>query len=547
MSVSTEPVEPTGSIDSLPTAPATVPRHPPAAEDVEPQSTAPRIGWIFGSLLLVMLLAALDQTIVATALPTIVGDLHGLQHMAWVTTAYTLAATMVMPIYGKVGDLFGRKRLFMAAIVVFLVGSALSGLAQGIVELALFRFVQGLGGGGLMIMSQAIIADIVPIKDRAKYMAPMGAVFGLASVVGPLLGGWLTDGPGWRWVFWINLPLGILALAVLGLTVRLPRRRNERPIDYLGIALMSSAVTCLVLATSWGGSTYPWTSGTIIGLVIATGVLSTLFVVVELRAPEPLIPMRLFGNRNFLTTTVVGLFIGVGMFAAIGYLPSYLQMVYGVTATQSGLLLTPLVVGMLITSTLSASRVSRGGRYRIYPVSGSVVIALALALLSTASASTPLWGICSYVFLLGAGMGLSMQILVLIAQNAVHPREIGTATSANNFFREIGATLGVAVVGSLFSNRLADRLAELFAHSTTSLTASSSSLTPTLVHALPEPVRSGVITAYVDSLTPIFGWLVPLFVMGALLALLIRETPMTSSQPDNSPLNGGGQAAETRA
>jgi EmrB/QacA subfamily drug resistance transporter len=524
-----------------------VPRHPPAAEDVEPQSTAPRIGWIFGSLLLVMLLAALDQTIVATALPTIVGDLHGLQHMAWVTTAYTLAATMVMPIYGKVGDLFGRKRLFMAAIVVFLVGSALSGLAQGIVELALFRFVQGLGGGGLMIMSQAIIADIVPIKDRAKYMAPMGAVFGLASVVGPLLGGWLTDGPGWRWVFWINLPLGILALAVLGLTVRLPRRRNERPIDYLGIALMSSAVTCLVLATSWGGSTYPWTSGTIIGLVIATGVLSTLFVVVELRAPEPLIPMRLFGNRNFLTTTVVGLFIGVGMFAAIGYLPSYLQMVYGVTATQSGLLLTPLVVGMLITSTLSASRVSRGGRYRIYPVSGSVVIALALALLSTASASTPLWGICSYVFLLGAGMGLSMQILVLIAQNAVHPREIGTATSANNFFREIGATLGVAVVGSLFSNRLADRLAELFAHSTTSLTASSSSLTPTLVHALPEPVRSGVITAYVDSLTPIFGWLVPLFVMGALLALLIRETPMTSSQPDNSPLNGGGQAAETRA
>lgn len=546
MSVSTEPVEPTGAIDSIPTAPTTVPRHPPVGEDVEPQSTAPRIGWIFGSLLLVMLLAALDQTIVATALPTIVGDLHGLQHMAWVTTAYTLAATMVMPVYGKVGDLFGRKRLFMAAIVVFLVGSALSGLAQGIVELALFRFVQGLGGGGLMIMSQAIIADIVPIKDRAKYMAPMGAVFGLASVVGPLLGGWLTDGPGWRWVFWINLPLGILALAVLGLTVRLPRRRNERPIDYFGIALMSSAVTCLVLATSWGGSTYPWTSGTIIGLVIATCVLSTLFVVVELRAPEPLIPMRLFANRNFLTTTVVGLFIGVGMFAAIGYLPSYLQMVYGVTATQSGLLLTPLVVGMLVTSTLSASRVSRGGRYRIYPVSGSVVIALALALLSMASASTPLWGICSYVFLLGAGMGLSMQILVLIAQNAVHPREIGTATSANNFFREIGATLGVAVVGSLFSNRLADRLAELFAGSTTSLTTSSSSLTPALVHALPEPVRSGVITAYVDSLTPIFGWLVPLFVMGALLALLIRETPMTSSKPDDSPSNGGGQAAETR-
>jgi predicted MFS family arabinose efflux permease len=376
-------------------------------------------------------------------------------------------------------------------------------------------------------MSQTVIADVVPAKDRAKYMAPMGAVFGLASVVGPLVGGWLTDGPGWRWTFWINLPLGVVALAVLALTVRLPRRRNHRPIDYLGIALASSAVTCLILATSWGGGTYAWTSPVILGLGFATLLLSAIFVAVELRAVEPLIPMALFRNRNVWTTTLVGLILGVGMFAAIGYLPTYLQMVYGVSATKSGLLLTPLVVGILVTATVSAQFVSAGGRYRIYPVAGSLVIALALGLLSTIGVSTALWLVCTYVMLLGAGVGLSMQILVLIVQNAVTPAEIGTATSANSFFREIGATLGIAVVGGLFASRLTDRLTEALTSTSTPLTVSTHSLTPSTVKALAEPLRSGVIQAYADSLTPILGWLVPLFLAAALLSLLIQEIPLT--------------------
>lgn len=496
------------------------------------QDRAPHLGWIFASLMLVMLLGALDQTIVSTALPTIVGDLNGLEHMAWVITAYTLASTIAMPVYGKLGDLIGRKNLFLIAIVMFLLGSALCGISQSIITLSVFRFLQGLGGGGLMIASQTIIADVVPVRERAKFMAPMGAVFGLASVVGPLVGGWLTDGPGWRWVFWINLPLGLLGLTVAAMTIHLPRMRNTKPIDYAGIAFMSSAVTCLILVTCWGGSEYAWSSAPILGLIAATVVLSVLFVMVELRAAEPLIPMRLFRNRVFTVTTVMGLFLGVGMFAAIGYLPTYLQMVYGKSATASGLLLIPMVVGILITSTISAQRVGKTGRYKAMTIVGTLVIAGGLTLLSTIEVDTPIWVVCSWIGVVGAGIGLFMQILLLVVQNSVDPREIGTATSANNFFREIGATIGVTAIGTAFTNRLTDRLFEVLpANASDLVPVSASGLTPAIVRAIPEPFRTGIVNSYAESLVPLFFWLVPLMLIGTLLAFLLDGTPLESTKP----------------
>lgn len=498
---------------------------PPTGTDDAPR---PHMGWIFASLMLVMLLGALDQTIVSTALPTIVGELDGLEHMAWVVTAYTVAATIVMPVYGKVGDLFGRKNLFLAAVVLFLVGSALCGFAQDIVQLSLFRFVQGLGGGGLMIVSQTIIADLVPVRERAKYMAPMGAVFGLASVAGPLLGGWLTDGPGWRWAFWINLPLGVVSLVMIAFLVHLPRRSSDRPVDYLGIVLMAGAVTTLILATSWGGSTYAWGSWQILSLGAACVVLSVLFVLTELRVAEPLIPMRLFRNSSFSITTALGMVTGVGMFAALGYVPTYLQMVYGYSATASGLLLIPMVVGIVVSSTVSAQVMERTGRYKMLPVAGTLVGAAGMVGFRLLTVEAPVWVICALVFVLGVAIGLFMQVVVLVVQNSVDPSEIGTATSSNNFFREIGATLGVAGVGALFTNALTDNLSGL----TAGLPAgSTSSLTPALVAALPDAVHDTVVNAYADSLIPIFGYLVPVFLLGTVLAFLLKEVPLENKEP----------------
>ncbi|NYI04797.1 MDR family MFS transporter [Allostreptomyces psammosilenae] len=500
--------------------------------DGDASTPAPRIGWIFTSLLLVMLLASLDQTIVSTALPTIVGELDGLEQMAWVITAYTLALSIGMPVYGKIGDLIGRKTLFLVAIALFVGGSALCGISPGIIELIVFRFIQGLGGAGLMIMSQTIIADVVPPRDRAKYMAPMGAVFGLSAIVGPLLGGWLTDNIGWRWVFWINLPLGLLAFAVAAITIHLPKRRNTAPIDYLGIALMAAAVTCLVLATSWGGTEYAWGSPTILGLLAATALLSALFVLVELRAAEPLIPMRLFRNSVFTVCTVLGLFIGAGMFSAIGYVPTYLQMVYSVSSTESGLLLLPMVAGMLVFGTASGQYTTRTGRYKALPIVGSAVTAGGLVLLSTADVDSPLWVVCLSVGIMGGGIGLFFQTIIVAVQNAVHPREIGTATSANSFFREIGVTVGVSVLGAVFSGRLTDRLTEVLPSGAAGAELpSSSSLTPELVRSLPTEVRDGVVLSYVESLTPLFLWMAPLFLVAMVLGFFLREVPLTTGAP----------------
>ncbi|MEX1659512.1 MDR family MFS transporter [Streptomyces pseudovenezuelae] len=481
-------------------------------------------GLVYAGLMAVMLLASLDQTVVSTALPTVVGELHGVTHMAWVTTAYVLAATVVMPVYGRLGDLLGRKNLYIGGIVVFLAGSAIAASAQDMTMLITGRAVQGLGGGGLMITSQAIVADLVPPRERAKYMAPIGVVFGLASVVGPLLGGWFTDGVGWRWCFWINLPVGLLALAVCAVALRLPRRARRATIDYIGITLMTAAVTCTVLVADWGGTDHSWSDPLILGLAGAGVSCWILFFCSQSRVVEPIIPLRLFRSPIFDIATLIGMIvIGVGMFAVVSYMPTYLQMVYGVTAAQSGWLLLPMVVGLMGASLPVGRQMSRTGRYRVYPIAGSLVIAVTALLLSTLEVDTPLALFCGYLFLMGVGIGLMSQTLVLAVQNAFPAADVGTATSANNFFREIGATVGTAAVGAVFTSRLTDQLGSRLSASGLQAVGDTDSLTPALVHALPAHVQDSVVAAYQHALTPVFAYLVPLFLVGALLAVVLPE------------------------
>ncbi len=483
----------------------------------------PRFGLIFAGLMTVMLLSSLDQTIVATALPTIVGELHGVSHLAWVTTAYILATTIVMPIYGRAGDLIGRKTLFLTAIGVFVAGSAIAGAAPNMTMLIIGRGVQGLGGGGLMILSQTIIADLVPPRQRAKYMAPMGAVFGLSAVVGPLLGGWFTDSIGWRWAFWINLPLGLIALAVCAVALKLPRKAAKVTLDYLGIALMAVAVSCTVLVTTWGGNTYEWSDPVILGLA-AGGLLAWVALFLsQRRAAEPIIPLWLFRSRIFNYATLIGLIVvGVGMFAVIGYMPTYVQMVYGYSATESGLLLIPMVVGLMATALPSGQLISRTGRYKIFPIVGSAVVTVTSLLMSTLETDTPIAVVCAYVFLFGAGIGLLMQTLVLAVQNDFPLSNVGTATSANNFFREIGATLGTAAVGASFTSRLTAQL-------TGNAVPDVNSLTPTVVHSLPQDQQDIIIAAYQHALVPVFAYLAPVFGIGLLLAFLLPEKKLANT------------------
>ncbi|MFE0678493.1 MDR family MFS transporter [Streptomyces sp. NPDC058867] len=506
------------------------------AEPEAPSSarTPRHFGLTFAALMTAMLLGSLDQTIVSTALPTIVGELNGVNHLAWVTTAYILAATISMPVYGRIGDLLGRKTLFLAGIGLFLIGSFAAGAAQDMTTLIAGRAVQGLGGGGLMITSQAIIADLVPPRQRAKYMAPIGAVFGLSAVVGPLLGGWFTDGIGWRWAFWINLPIGLLALAVAVFALRLPRRTATVRFDSRGFALLATAVTTTVLVAQWGGTEYPWADPVI--LCMGAGGLLTwvLFFLSQRRAPEPLMPLRLFRSRIFTTATLIGLLvIGVGLFAFIGYLPTYLQMVYGVTATESGLLLVPMVAGMLGAAVPSGHLMSRTGRYRVYPVLGALCAGVASLLMSTMDAGTSLVLVGGYVFLLGAGVGLVMQPLVLAVQNDFPAADVGTATSANNFFREIGATLGTAAVGAIFAHRLTEQFTGRLTPEAAAAVGDTDSLTPALVHALPDQVRETVIASYQQALTPVFGYMVPVFVVGFVLALLLPEKPLADGADED--------------
>jgi len=490
----------------------------------------PRIIPIFIALMVAMLLSSLDQTILGTALPTIVGELDGVQHMLWVATAYILGATVVMPIYGKLGDLIGRKTLFLVALSIFIAGSILGGFATNMELLIAGRAIQGLGGGGLMILSQAIIADVVPPRDRGKYGGFIGAVFAFSAVVGPLLGGLFTDTLTWRWAFWINIPLGIAAIAVAAIFIRLPKRANRaKPrIDYLGTALIAIATTSLVLVTSWGGTEYEWDSILIIGLIALTVVAAALFIWVEKHAVEPIIPLTLFTDRNFTITTIVGLLTGVAMFGAIGYMPTFLQIANGINATESGLLLLPMLAGLLITAIGSGLLMSKTGRYKWMPIAGAALIGVALVLFSTLTATTSPFLTGVYLFVLGAGLGLTVQVLVLIVQNSVPHKVLGTATAANAFFREIGATVGSAVVGSVFASRLTAQLADTFGNGGN---AEANSLTPAAINALPTELHDLISTAYAEALAPIYLFLVPLMVVSVVMLFFIKEVPLASTVP----------------
>lgn len=485
---------------------------------------------LFVGLMLAMLLASLSQTVLSAAMPTMVGELNGVDLMLWVMTAYILASTIMMPIYGKVGDLIGRKGLLLFAIVAFMSGSVIGGLAADMNMLILARVVQGIGGGGLMILSQAIIADVVPARERGKYMGVMGAVFAVSSVAGPLLGGWFTEGIGWRWTFWINIPLGLLALAASIAFLHLPPHAKTKPrIDVLGMALLAAATTCLVLVASWGGSTYDWNSLTILMLLAGTAVFGVAFVFVELHTPEPIIPMTLFRERNFVLTTSAGLLTGVAMFGVLGYLPTYLQMTFGQDATTAGLLMIPMMGSLLITSVVTGALVTKYGRYKWMPIAGSLLVALALALLSSMTPHTPLWLFCSYLAVMGMGLGTSMQILVLIVQNTFHVRMVGTATASNNYFRQIGATLGSAFVGSLFATRLFDLLADRLPVGGALAGGGAHSLTPDAVKHLPDALRIIIDQAYSDALTPLFLWMVPLALLALVLLCFVREVPLATT------------------
>lgn len=485
---------------------------------------------LFIGLILAMLLAALSQTVLSAAMPTMVGELGGVDQMLWVMTAYILASTIMMPVYGKMSDLIGRKGPLIAAILLFVAGSVLGALAPDMGWLIAGRVIQGLGGGGLMILSQAIIADVIPARERGKYMGVMGAVFAVSSVAGPLLGGWLTEQVDWRWTFWMNVPLGLIALAAAIALLHLPQGTVSKPkIDVAGMVTLAGATACLILVASWGGNDFAWNSPVIIGLGIATVVLTVLFVFAERRAAEPIIPPVLFRQRNFNLTTAAGLLIGVTMFGAIGYLPTLLQMTFGADPTVAGLLMVPMMGAMLVSSLVSGWLVSAYGRYKWMPLVGALLIAGGLALLGILTPETPLWQFCIYLGLMGIGLGVNMQILVLIVQNSFPNRVVGTATASTNFFRQIGASLGSAVIGSLFTVRLVTIIGDALQPEEAAQLGDISSLTPHAVLDLPAHLYDVVVHGFNDALTPLFIAMVPLALIAFALLCFVKEVPLKTT------------------
>ncbi|MBD1591430.1 MFS transporter [Arthrobacter sp. S1_S22] len=495
--------------------------------------TQKRIWIIFSALIAGMLLSSLDQTIVSTAMPTIVGKLGGVEHQAWITTAYLLATTIVMPIYGKFGDVLGRRNLFLTAIALFTLASVGCALATDFWGFVIFRAIQGLGGGGLMILSQAIIADIVPAKDRGKYMGPLGAVFGLSAVAGPLLGGFFVDHLTWEWAFYINIPIGIAAFAIAWFTLTLPNKKADKRIDILGVVLLSAATTCLIFFTDFGGkkdegwdSPLTWAFGA--GMVLS----AAAFVMVERRAEDPIIPLSLFRNRIFVNATAIGFTLGLGMFSAIAFVPTFLQMSSGTSAAESGLLMLPMMAGLMGTSIYSGIRISKTGKYKMFPILGAALTMAAMLWMTTLAASTPIWVICVQLFIFGAGLGLIMQVVVLVVQNSVPADQIGTATSTNNYFREVGAAMGVAVFGAIFTNRLSESLTSAFTGAGASADQAAQStrtLDPQALSNLPEQLRDAIVNAYAESLAPVFWYLIPFIAAALVLAITLKQIPLSDT------------------
>jgi EmrB/QacA subfamily drug resistance transporter len=485
---------------------------------------------IIGGLLLVLLLAALDSTIVATALPTIVGEMGGLTHLSWVVTAYLLAQTVVTPLYGKLGDLYGRKKVVQVGIVIFLIGSALCGLAQSMTQLIVFRAVQGLGGGGLIVTTQAVIGDVVPPRDRGRYQGIFGAVFGLSSIAGPLIGGYFTTHLSWRWIFYINVPVGIVAILVLAATLPSVSKRVSHAIDYAGAALLATSLSTIIVVTDLGGLTYPWTSPFILSL-IAVAVVSTIaFIFVENRANEPVLPLRLFGNRTFVISVLVGLIVGFALFGSVTYLPLFMQVVKGDSPTASGLRMLPMMGGMLVSSIISGQLISRTGKYKIFPIIGTAVMVLGLYLLSRMQAETSLGTTALLMLILGLGLGMVMQVLVLAAQNGVDYKDLGVATSGATLFRLIGGSVGTAVLGAIFASRLHDNLARALPVSIAGSAADAgANVSPRAIAALEPAVRQLYTASFTASLNSVFLIATFIGVAGFALSWFLPETPLRDS------------------
>ncbi len=488
--------------------------------------TGRRLWLIIGALMTGMLLAALDQTIVATALPTIVGDLGGASHLAWVVTAYLLASTASTPLWGKLGDMYGRKFFFQAAIVIFLVGSALAGISQSLVELIAFRAVQGIGGGGLIIGAQTIIGDVVAPRDRGRYQGMFGAVFGVTTVLGPLIGGLLVDNLSWHWVFYVNLPIGVIALLVTAAFLPGARQRVHHVIDYLGTVLIALAAVSLVLLTSLGGTTYAWGSAPIFILGILGVVLIVLFVLAERRAAEPVLPLSLFGNRVFSASGAIGFVVGFAMFGAITFLPLFLQVVRGVNPTVSGVRLLPMMAGLLITSIGSGFLITFWGRYKVFPILGTGIMTVGLFLLSRMGASTGTLSSSLSMFVFGVGLGGVMQVLIIAVQSAVDYKDLGAATAGATFFRSMGGSFGTAVFGAIFANVLSGNITRHLAGVKLPAGVRGSSVSPQALAKLPTAVHAGFVNAYASSLQTVFLVAVPIGVVAFVLAWLLPEVEL---------------------